>query len=435
MEKLVYDAPPYNFTYTPETAPLYQLTWDGGLRICEDKNAGTWLNAGTFREITLGKENFTDCFRDYGDGLGWNGTDAGTLLEENQQAWQLAVTDQAENTVIYNLLLQKNGDVYLSYGYGSASGSGAIDLDSIRWVFHLADGPAPAPVPEEPQGAIDASLDEAIQTAVHQHYMPDLPDGLIHVESFRILAQQEMSGKPKVGESNHTEIVTAYLLVLHESFRPDSDSAQPQESVGGDYIPTALTFRLADGKYLPEEYWEPRDGGYYTDDIKSRFPEDAEQQVWDDQEILHALQQENQKKLQNALQEQGSFDLLAADLLDIICRSSNLSADPRAYIHSAQKQYDELLGYGEATLRYCFRRFLEGSQTGLNGHIMAELCRDIMEQKFGMAQVDMLYETGQDWFDAFYAGSLKIAETVSPEDLKKYHPVSRSLLAMTGEGQ
>ena len=274
-------------------------------------------------------------------------------------------------------------------------------------------------------------LNSAISAAIRHHYAPNKPDGLIHLESFKILAQQEMSGTPKAGENNHTEIVTVYLLVLHNSFRPDTNPGQPVVVVGGDYIPTALTFRLNDDAYVLEEYWEPRAGGNYTKDIKAKFPEEAEQQVWKDEEILNALQQENQKKLRAVLQEQGSFEELAADLLDIICRSSTFSADPHAYIHSAQKQYDELLGYGEATLRYCFQQFLEGGKTGLKGHIMAELCQDIMEERFGMARVDLLYETGQAWFDDFYANSLQIAETVSLEDFEKYHPVGKLLLDMT----
>ena len=130
-----------------------------------------------------------------------------------------------------------------------------------------------------------------------------------------------------------------------------------------------------------------------------------------------------------------NFSERADRLLGFICRSSNLSSNHHVYIHNAQKEYDELLGYGEATLQYCFRQFLEGSQTDLKGLIMAELCRDIMEKQFGMDKEEGLYETGQAWFDAFYAGSLQTAESVSLEDLGKYHPVSKLLLDMTGEDQ
>ena len=66
---------------------------------------------------------------------------------------------------------------------------------------------------------------------------------------------------------------------------------------------------------------------------------------------------------------------------------------------------------------------------------MAQLCRDIMETQYGMVQVDLLYETGQDWFEAFHANSLEVAENVSLEDLEKYHPVSKILLDMTGQDQ
>ncbi len=431
VQEIAYSDPVYNFAYTLETAPLYELTDEKGLLSCENKSDRIWLNTGTFREITLGEPNFAACFRDL-DNMGWNGMDAGTLVKGNQQAWQLAVADQAENTVIYDLLLQKNGDLYLTYGYGDAANSDGTELSSIRWVFKLAEGLEAAPMSDEPLEVIDASLDEAIQKALTDHYTPGKPDGLIHVESCKILFQQALRGAPKAGAEQDAEKVTVYLLVLHESFRPDSDFTQPIEEVEGDYTPTALTFRLSDGKYLLEEYWEPRDGSYYTDDIKAKFPKGTVQQVWDDQETIKALQQANQEQIHRILQKQGSFEELAGRLLDTICKSGNLSSDPGACIQKAQEQYDELLGYGETTLQYCFRQFLEGGQTGLEGHIMAQLCRDIMEKQFGMAQVDTLYETGQAWFDAFYASSLEAAENVSLEDLEKHHPASKLLLDMTG---
>ena len=300
--EIVYSDLAYNFAYTLKTAPLYELTGDKGLLICENKNDMIWLNAGTFRETTLREDDFAACFRDFDD-MGWNGMDAATLIEENQQAWQLAVVDQAENMVIYDLLLQKNGDVYLTYGYGSAENSGRTKLSSIRWVFKLAEGLMVVPMSDESSGVIDASLDEAIQAAVQQHCLPSKPDGLIHVESSRILSQQEMSGTPKVDQDDHMEKVIVYLLVLHESFLPDSESTQSIEKVGGDYIPTAVTFRLVDGEYLLEEYWEPRNGSQYTDDIKSKFPEEAAQQIWEDEKILNDLQQVNQKQVQALLQK------------------------------------------------------------------------------------------------------------------------------------
>lgn len=144
VQEIAYSDPIYNFSYTLETAPLYELTDEKGLLTCENKNDMIWLNAGIFREITLG-EDFTACFRDL-DNMGWNGMDAGTLVEGNQQAWQLTVADQAENTVIYDLLLQKNGDVYLTYGYGSPENSDVTELSSIRWVFKLAEGLEAAPM-------------------------------------------------------------------------------------------------------------------------------------------------------------------------------------------------------------------------------------------------------------------------------------------------
>ncbi len=348
------------------------------------------------------------------------------------------------HTPFYSLYVDtdKNGRITFSSFNSDGSLSAVLyenayyrisDSGFISYLQRMCSGETRAEANEQAT-ASQNDLDSAISAAITEHYAPDKPDGLIHVESHAQLFDKQVCGVQKVDGDSNVEKVTVYLLVLHESFRPDSDPTQPLESVGGDYIPAVLTFRLGEGgDYLLEEYWEPGMGSDYAKDIKEKFPEVAEQQVWNDEEILTALQEENQEKVHTALQKQGSFEELADGLIHSICRSSNHSSNPQDYIHKAQKQYDELRGYGEATLRYCFRQFLAGSQTDLDGHIMAELCRDIMADRFGMAREDVLYETGQAWFDQFYANAQRTAEAVSLEELEKYHPVSKLLLDMTEE--
>ncbi|MEM5816468.1 MAG: hypothetical protein AAGU16_01210, partial [Desulfitobacterium hafniense] len=62
-------------------------------------------------------------------------------------------------------------------------------------------------------------------------------------------------------------------------------------------------------------------------------------------------------------------------------------------------EYRTLVYYGSYTLEYCFDLFAQGGQRGLEGHIMAAACRDIMMAK-GASFDDMLYNTGQDWYDS-----------------------------------
>lgn len=269
------------------------------------------------------------------------------------------------------------------------------------------------------------NLDGAASEAILNHFTPSESDGLIHVESHETL----LTSTPSDSEGRE---ITLYLLVLHESFRPDSDISQPLESVGGDYIPTVLTFRLSDtGEYILDEYWEPRDGGDYTEDIKAKFPEEALTKVQNEQDYVDALEAENQQKAFELLATQGDFDEDFDGLLTTICSSPAQSSNPGDYIREHQDEYDTLVKYGEPTLRNCFRLFLDGGQTDLRGHIMAALCRDIMTSMGEpVFEADSTILTGQDWFDAFSVNAKSLAKQYSPEELEKHYPASWSLLQM-----
>ncbi len=70
-----------------------------------------------------------------------------------------------------------------------------------------------------------------------------------------------------------------------------------------------------------------------------------------------------------------------AVLLDTICSSPAQSSAPSAYIQAHQADYDSILDYGQDALQYCFSEFLKGNQTDLRGHIMAQICRDIIDSR------------------------------------------------------
>ena len=69
-----------------------------------------------------------------------------------------------------------------------------------------------------------------------------------------------------------------YLLVMHQKYSMQNGALT---AIGGSYIPTVLTFTKEDnGEYILDEYWEPRDGAYYDDDIKAKFPAGVIDEVW-----------------------------------------------------------------------------------------------------------------------------------------------------------
>lgn len=69
-----------------------------------------------------------------------------------------------------------------------------------------------------------------------------------------------------LGTEKRGNQVTAYLWVLYREY---SDAVTVES---GAHIPTVITAELQNGNYIPVEYWEPRDGSYYAQDIRSKFP-------------------------------------------------------------------------------------------------------------------------------------------------------------------
>ena len=279
------------------------------------------------------------------------------------------------------------------------------------------------------------SLESAISQAILEHYAGDEKDGLIRVESHVLLDSQVLSGTPLVGETEHMAEETAYLLVLCERY---STYGGELEAVDGSYIPTAITFSVSKrGEYTLKEYWEPRDGSRYTEDIQDQFPDSAQKEVWNADAYVDALEQENQRKAQAYLDSTGSVDARIAALLETVCSSPAQSGDPGAYIAAHQEEYDRLLNYEAYTLRYCFTAFLQGGQTDLRGEVMAMACQEIMLSR-GEA-VPMLDRdpprTGQDWFDEIYSNALWLENQYSPEELEKHHPTSALLLELMNSAE
>jgi beta-lactamase regulating signal transducer with metallopeptidase domain len=143
VESVVYQAPQYSFSYSPETAPNYSLTSDYQLserdNVLLKNQTNGWQSLGGMSEVTLTKDNFDRYFHVIDDISGWREEiSAKKLRQDNQKAWQLILEDDP-NHVFYYVLKQKNGDIYLTYGYHS-EGSNVTPptgASSIRWLFQL----------------------------------------------------------------------------------------------------------------------------------------------------------------------------------------------------------------------------------------------------------------------------------------------------------
>ncbi len=137
VTKVIYESGIYSFSVVAgENAPFYRLTEDMELASAgEHGTEGEWITLGIMEEVKLDKENFDQLF--FGDeDLGWlTGKSARSIRKNTVKAWQL-VYDQS---ILYYLIQQKSGDLFLAYGYydDSEKDDPYSDDTSIRWVFQL----------------------------------------------------------------------------------------------------------------------------------------------------------------------------------------------------------------------------------------------------------------------------------------------------------
>ena len=106
-----------------------------------------------------------------------------------------------------------------------------------------------------------------------------------------------------------------------------------------------------------------------------------------------------------------------AGLLDDICNPATLtdpdmglSSNPGDYILAHPTEYQELIYYGEYTLRYCFKRFENGDETGLCGKIMAHVCEEILQTEDMLPVNAGTAATGQSWYDTLRAHAGNMVE-------------------------
>ena len=267
-------------------------------------------------------------------------------------------------------------------------------------------------------------LAKAINEAILAENKPSKPDGLYHCASFVLLDQQELSGTPAVGSSDHIKLVTVYGLALHQGF---GYSGGTFHDAAGSHIAVAITFEVVDGKYVLKEYWTPRDGSYYVQDIRDKFPDEIEDEALDTQKYILAQKQE----CYDQAVRYGGVDTYSAveHLFEVIESSPATSSRPADYIDAHPIEYRELTYYGSYTLQYVFSQFLEGGQTGLRGHLMRSVLDDLAPE----AQLRLYAETGQEYFDEWKAGAIRISEQHDMEWIKENQPAIWLLLQMIDE--
>ncbi len=360
VEEVTYEGGMYSFTVIAgENSPIYRVAEDMTLASQKEvSEAGQWAELGKLEETTLTKETFDDLFFDYGN---WkNGTNAKTVRRNTVKAWQLIYNQD----VLYYVLQQKNGDLYLAYGYYdySEKNDPYSDDSSIRWLFKLTmdttgmsgmvakSGDSAVPMLSFPKGTM-------IKDYVGSIYWLTINPGNDKFAPFTVW---------KDGEEQRG-FYTAYDAITFEPLK---------HFIPSGLDPQAYLFQKAD----PTR-------GYIVLATFSTEP-DAE---------IYAFGAKFE-----------DFDVDNSKLLALVSEIANnpdcaASSNPFTFIEAKQSRYNEILTYGSKTVD-CFVEQLRAGENGLQGYIMAVACADITG--IGDKDLGADWATAQEWL-ALYDKSEK----------------------------
>ncbi len=277
------------------------------------------------------------------------------------------------------------------------------------------------PAPEEPDFSTLSEEQAAIRQAILEHNKSSYSQEY-DVACCSFVTLETLSGTPLAGSNTHK--ITYYGWVLYNEYRVTDNGLK---TISGGHAPAALSFDLDERGYTLAEYWKPRDGSYYAQDIREKFPAHIVEDSLDSQKFI--LQQTQECYAQAIAATGLDTNKVIGTLMETICSSPALSSNPGDYIKEHFIEYRELTYYGWYTLKYCFTEFLNGGQTDLRGHIMRAAMDDLAPE----ARLKLYAETGQEYFDAWKDAAKSVGEQHDMEWIEAHQPAIYLLLQMISE--
>ena len=234
------------------------------------------------------------------------------------------------------------------------------------------------------------TLENAIQNAILRHHSSVRDKSVLTCASFYSFASE---GSTPLG-SDYSDIVTEYGIVYHQNFRLENGVLVED---GGCNVPTVLTFVVSEeGHYSLAEYWEPRDGTFYPEDIRAKYPALVRPDTQ-----KHLFEQKIAVLNQAIIGFQIDSKVVVDYLLTDICDMERWAGSLDDLMLMSELERELLVYYGQDTLDYCFAQFEKGNQTEPKGKIMASVCIEILEMKGGSVGSWADEKTGQEWYDSF----------------------------------
>ena len=260
------------------------------------------------------------------------------------------------------------------------------------------------------------TLDVILNKAILEHNHRDEDEGLICVENHEVLGELIACGAAAV-DGAPVEILTVYVAGEYRTFQAKGDQVGFKRF---RQFCAAITLEQTGSSYTVTEY-------HQTDykDMETIFPEHIQELYEQRKGIIRSkFCNENRFDANILLYRSMGLETDIGTLLDIICSSPLQSSNPGDYIAAHPEEFDRLFSMGSHTLRYCFAKFAAGGQIGLEGHIMALCCREIIPDRTETHVIP--YEsclTGQDWFDQFAVIAQQHREEMRLLDFEKQHPM------------
>lgn len=252
-------------------------------------------------------------------------------------------------------------------------------------------------------------LTEAIKNAIISHHTPDLPDGLFRCASVGYIEIKAFSATPVEGETNHMRGYTADAQIKYSEF---SFSNGTLREVSGYRQPMTFHFEVNDSnEYVLMGFSEIRKEDY--DDM-------------DPQANINSLKQTQECYAQAVEYYKINTDAVAENLINKIASAKINSDNPVDFLNACPDENDELIYYGDYTLKYIFSEFLKGGQTDMRGKIM----RRVMDSFLEGEALKLWTENGQEYFDHWKQKAIEVQNKYGLEHVEKNMPKAAMLLNM-----
>ena len=358
VEEVTYENGMYSFTVVAgENSPIYAINED--MMLVSQKEVseeGVWAQLGKLEEVQLTKENFDELF--FSKGLWTESANAKSIRKNTVNAWQMIYNQD----VLYYVLQQKNGDLYLAYGYYDYSEKNdpySVDTN-IRWLFKLAIDTSGM------SGMVAKSGDSAVP-------MLSFPKGTMI--------------KDYVG--------SIYWLTINpsdEEFAPFTVWKDGKEIRGTYTAYDAVTFEPL--KHFMPSGLDPQTYLFQNADPTRGYI------------VLATFSAEPNAEIYAFGAKFSDFDVESSKLLSLVSEIAYnpdcaASSNPFTYIEARKAKYNEILTYGADAVDFFVEQIRAGGN-GLREYIMAVACGEItgIGDKFAGAQ----WATAQEWLSLYDSG-------------------------------